>query len=392
MDSRTQWLDTLQESLGNDTFVKTGLGNYKGAEEGLRNIYIKKILVKREEKLSFTYRYHTKDIVKNYAIIDGLALIQSLVGAGHFRVATLFTIENDLYFEYINENKMLLRKKPASAGTLPSLDHDKQKNRLITSTGKPYLYKLKITDENGTVYKAAQDKYRQINHYIEILSSLLKNLPKHDVTNIADMGAGKGYLTFALYDYLTNVLHLNATVTGVEYRKELVDLCNEIAQKSSFDKLHFVQGTIQDYDSTGANVLIALHACDTATDDAIYKGITAGADLIVVAPCCHKQIRREIEKHKVHNDLEYLTRHGIYMERQAEMATDGIRALIMEYSGYSTKIFEFVSDVHTPKNIMLVGEKNLKALKHKEEIRDKIKAAKSYFGIGRHHLETLLGL
>jgi len=175
---------------------------------------------------------------------------------------------------------------------------------------------------------------------------------------VADMGSGKGYLTFALYDYLTNSLGMNTEITGVEYRHDLVNLCNDISEKSAFTQLKFTQSTIEDFDPKNTNILIALHACDTATDDAIAKGIEAEADLIVVAPCCHKQIRREMEKSKAQNDLQFLTQHGIFMERQAEMVTDGIRALVLEYFGYSTKVFEFISDTHTPKNAMIIGMKN----------------------------------
>ena len=178
----------------------------------------------------------------------------------------------------------------------------------------------------------------------------------------------------------------------------MVGLCNTVAKKSGFKKLNFAQGTIQDYDAENVNLLIALHACDTATDDAIFKGIKAGAELIVVAPCCHKQIRREIEKNKVNNDVSFLTKYGIFLERQAEMVTDGIRALILEYFGYKTKVFEFISDAHTPKNVLVVGIKSLNPLKgtseekRKAEILQKIKASKAYFGIGYHHLERLLDL
>jgi hypothetical protein len=137
-------------------------------------------------------------------------------------------------------------------------------------------------------------------------------------------------------------------------------------------------------------LLIALHACDTATDDAIYKGIKTNAELIVVAPCCHKQIRREMEKGKTKNDVSFLTKYGIFMERQAEMITDGIRALVLEYFGYKTKIFEFISDVHTPKNVLVVGIKGEIAKSRKTEILAQIQQTKSYFGIGYHHLERLL--
>ena len=389
---KDQFINELSSIVGSDTFVKVSLGNYKGEEPALKNIYIKKVLIKHEEKFSFTYRYQTRDIVKNYSAKETIALLSNLIDKNGFRVATLFTTDFDLLLEYTSADKTILKKKPATNSIAPSLDHDKQKNRLIESNGKNYLTELRITDAAGNVYKATQHKYRQINHYIEILSSLLKELPRRDLTRVVDMGAGKGYLTFALYDYLTHVLKINAQVTGVEYRQDLVDLCNQIAANSNFNELNFQQGTIDQYDRKDVNVLIALHACDTATDDAIAKGINADADLIVVAPCCHKQIRREIDKHKQKNDLDFLLRHGIFMERQAEMVTDGIRALILEYFGYSVKVFEFISDAHTPKNVMLVGMKNPKTTKSSPEILSKIKASKSYFGIERHHLEGLLGL
>ena len=210
---------------------------------------------------------------------------------------------------------------------------------------------------------------------------------------MADMGSGIGFLTFALYDYLLNHQQ-KAEVVGIEFRKDLVDLCNNIAKKANFDQLHFVEGTIDSYESEKINLLIALHACDTATDDAIYKGIKANAELIVVAPCCHKQIRREMEKGKAKNEVNFITKHGIFLERQAEMVTDGMRALILEYFGYKTKVFEFVSGVHTPKNVLVVGVKGKKlpTSQKQAEILKEIKATKAYFGIGYHYLEKRFAL
>jgi SAM-dependent methyltransferase len=380
----------IDKSLGNGTFVKLSLGNYRGSEPNLKNIYAKIVLIKKEPKLSFTLRYNTKDIVKNYTFKEAVEMIKEMVDIHGFRHVTLCTLEADYLLEY--NKSWSLKKKDQTHKTLPSLEHDKQKNRKIEAVGKRYLQELNITDSAGNVYKASQDKYKQINHYVEILSSLLKELPQREVTNVVDMGAGKGYLTFALYDYLNNVLKQPAKVTGVEFRKDLVVLCNHIAQVSGFQDLHFVEGTIDQYENNETNVLIALHACDTATDDAIYKGITGNADLIVVAPCCHKQIRREMEKHKAQNELDFLLKHGIFLERQAEMITDGLRALILEYYGYSTKVFEFVSDAHTPKNVLVVGLKKPNATVDKEGILNKIKRTKAYFGIGYHHLEKMMGL
>jgi SAM-dependent methyltransferase len=392
MNHQEQFISLLKTSLINNTFIKLSLANYKGTTEALKNCYFKKIKIKEEDKLSVTYRYQTKDIVKNFSIEDGISLINNFIKNGEFKYASLFTLEEDAVFENINNSKSVFKKSNPTHHQLPTLDHNIQKNRMITANGKSYLHHLKITDEKGNVISSSQDKYKQINHYVELLSPLIKNLPKYDVLSILDMGAGKGYLTFALYDYLSQILNLKTKVTGVEYRKDLVDLCNDIAKKSNFSDLNFVEGTIMDYDVKQVNVLIALHACDTATDDAIFKGITSNADLIVVAPCCHKQIRREIEHHKTKNELDFLIKHGIFLERQAEMVTDGIRSLILEYFGYSTKVFQFISDAHTPKNVMIVAERKSKTDAQKQEILKKIQDSKHYFGIGFHHLEKLMGL
>jgi SAM-dependent methyltransferase len=384
------FIQSLEQSWSDGTLVALSLGNYKGDEVELKNIYVKPASIKKEVKMSFTYRYKTKDIVKNFSREEGTAIIEKVLG-GDFKVATLFTTSRDLIFENFNDKKVTLRESTPTKTAPPSLEHDKSKQRLIAAEGKPYLAALNITDKEGNVYKHAQDKYRQINHYIEILSTLIKEVPAEHLKKVTDMGSGKGYLTFALYDYLTNVLHLQPEVVGVEFRPDLVALCNKIAQDNKFSKLHFVEGSIEQYDSSDTNILIALHACDTATDDAIYKGITAHADLIVVAPCCHKQIRREIEKHKVRNELGFLTKHGIFLERQAEMVTDGIRALVLEYFGYKTKVFEFISDAHTPKNVMITAVRS-KQPGRNEEVLQRIKDAKAYFGIGYHHLEKMMGI
>lgn len=376
-DKITEFTDFLAASVGDGSFVRLVLSNYTGSEPNLKKVTLRKIIVKREEKLSFTYTYKTRDIVKNYTIEDACDKVAAYLKNG-FGAATLFTTTFDLTFP-------AMKKAEPSNKDVPPATHDIPKNRHVETKGKTYLHALGITDAQGNVLKTAHDKFRQIDKYIEILGGLIKDGKKH---NIVDMGAGKGYLTFALYDYLA-AHKIEASVTGVEFRKDLVDLCNSIAKKSAFSRLTFVEGTVENFDAGAMNILIALHACDTATDDAIAKGIDAGADLIVVAPCCHKQIRREIEAGKKDNDLAFITKYGTLLERQAEMATDAMRGLLLEHAGYSVKLFEFISDAHTPKNVMIVaqktGKKNQSAL-------EKFNAAKAYFGIKRHHLEKALGL
>lgn len=381
----------LTESLAQDTFIKITLSSYSGEELGLNNIYVRKVLIKKAEHLAFTYRYKTNDITKNYTYKEGIVLVIDYLVNG-FKNCICFTTLQDLVLALREPKGYNLSKNKASMAAQLSVGHDKEKVRLIPAGERPYLNLLRITDEHGVVYKATQDKYKQINQYVALLDPLIRSLPSGTLKNVIDMGSGKGYLTFALYDYLVNVLKQEVQVTGVEYRDDLVQLCNSIAVQSNFEGLAFVQGSIDEYESAGINLLIALHACDTATDDAIYKGIKGGAELIVVAPCCHKQIRREIEKGKASNELDFLIKYGIFLERQSEMVTDGIRALILEYFGYKTKVFEFISDAHTPKNVLIVGVKTKDSTVDKSAVMEKIRHTKEYFGIGYHHLEKLLDL
>ncbi|MES2985151.1 MAG: SAM-dependent methyltransferase [Pseudomonadota bacterium] len=385
--SSTDFLALLGDSLADGSFVALSLTRYRGAQPALKTIDIRRILVKRQEKLSFTYHYKTRDEVKNYPHAESLQLLQSMLAEG-FEAAHLCTTARDARLDKKSGTFTLTESAP-SRTEAASLSHDREKKRLISAQGQGYLQALNITDAKGNVFKNAQDKFRQINKYVELLSGLLKNLPAQDVLRVVDMGAGKGYLTFALYDYLTNTLGLKAQVTGVEFRADMVALCNRIAADAGFEGLRFVEGSIADYDCSGAHVVIALHACDTATDDAIFSAIQARAELIVVAPCCHKQIRRQMEQQAVRNDLDFMTRFGTLLERQAEMVTDAMRAQLMEYAGYKTNLFEFISDAHTPKNVMIVATRSGAP---QPSIAAAIAAEQRYFGIGYHHLGRLLGL
>ena len=381
----------LSTAINGNELLKVTLGSYQGNDPLLKNIYVRKVKIKRADKLSFTYRYKTRDVIKNLEIEDGIEMIVNLT-SHDFKVCNVFCTRRETYVEHNVKGVLVLRQKAKEADVKPSLTHNKEKNRIIKpSLEKQYLHSLQITDAEGKVYKNAQDKYRQINHYIDILTPLIAELPKGKSPDVVDMGSGKGYLTFALYDYLHNILNLDAKVRGVEFREDMVALCNDIAKSSSFSKLSFSQGTIEDFKDENFNILIALHACDTATDDAIFKGIKASANLIVVAPCCHKQVRREMERSKAPETLSFLLKNGVFLERQAEMVTDGLRALILQHFGYKTKVMEFVSDVHTPKNVMIVATK-ISQRPHQEKSLKEIKSAMEFFGIGRHHLADLLEL
>jgi hypothetical protein len=202
------------------------------------------------------------------------------------------------------------------------------------------------------------------------------------------MGSGKGYLTFALYDYMRNFLGMTPHITGIELRQTLVDTCNSSARESGFDGLSFAAQNISEYTPGRLDMLIALHACDTATDLALAAGIRNKARIIVAAPCCHKQIRRDMTPK---NEMVPVLRHGILEERQAEILTDGIRALLLESEGYQTKVFEFISAEHTAKNVMITAVLGKTGKQKQQKALNEVKAIKESYGIRVHELEKLLG-
>lgn len=336
--------------------------------------------------LSFVYRHETKDVTKNYGLEDALEQISDLLTQQFFN-AVLFTSTSDYTLLRNKKGKSTLLKKPATSAALQVFGHDKIKKRLISAENNIYLRELGVVTYDWKVKADMQDKFRQINHYVELVDEVLKSaeLPK-DFT-IVDMGSGKGYLTFALYDHLKKTTGLSFHITGVELRPALTETYNRIAGMAGFDNLGFITGSIEDTELPRTNVLIALHACDTATDDAIYRGISAGSEVIMVAPCCHKQIRRQMNPS---NSLKEITRFGILEERQAEMLTDAIRALILEAYGYKTRVFEFIATEHTPKNVMISAVKKSKPSGPDHKILKRIEALKAMFGIEFHYLETLL--
>lgn len=384
--ARAQFLSQVISDYNSGNLVKVSLANYEGSEEFLKKCKLKPVLIKNNLMLSAVYQYQTKDITKNFRSEQLAELLETLVNAQAFRTAVLQNTSERISLNYLKKDQWKITRDPISAQA-PNLSHDKSKIRAL-SQDKQYLQILGISSSKGAVYQHAQHKFKQINHYIELISPAIRNLSSSKI-RVADMGSGKGYLTFALYDYLVQE-KFDAEVLGIESRKELVDFCNDTAKVCGFEQLRFQQGYISEYIPSGKlDILIALHACDTATDDAIYQGIKNDTSLIITAPCCHKQIRQEMSQGKASNVLSPILNHGILEERQAEMLTDAIRALILEYAGYRTKIMQFISDQHTPKNLMILAEKTGK--KSTDAI-EKIAGLKQLFGIQKHYLERLMGI
>ncbi len=385
-DNIKTFIAFLIESVENNSFVKLTLMNKRVKINDLNTVTAKLIKIKEEFKLSFVYRYPTKDITKNYTLFESKNIIEQLL-LNYFFQADIYTLTNDWFLSINKNNVVSLRKKVASIMDKPTLTHDEIKNRIINADNNIYLKELGITTSDWQVKTSMQDKYKQINKYIEIIDGILKNANLDHEINVVDMGAGKGYLTFALYDYLLNVLKKSPNILGVELRKELVTDCNIIAKQASFSNLVFKQGTIKEVELNKIDLLIALHACDTATDDAIFRGIKLNAKIIICAPCCHKQVRKQMNPT---DDLKLISQYGILKERQAEILTDAIRALILEAYGYKTKVFEFISTEHTPKNVLIVGTKHTTKDTPDKEILTQIENIKKIHGVEFHYLENLM--
>ena len=385
-ENADKFLETLGESLKNGTFVKLTLGNYKGADEHLQKMLVRLVSTKKGSRLYFLYRSNTRDTAKNYDLDTGIALVGDVLDNG-FRSGHLFTTEHDYQLEVGKKGKSRLNVGKPTFTAAPVATHDREKKEQVDPNSF-YLRSLGITDDNGRVRDREQHKWKQINKFIEVLSSLVdkSGLSDRKHLRIVDMGSGKGYLTFAAYDYFKNTRGVDVRMTGVDTKRELVELGNGIAVAAGFDGLDFALGTIGDYDIGDVDILIALHACNTATDDAIFKGIAAKAELIVAAPCCHQEIRPQIKPPEM---LRNVLKHGVMLERTAETLTDGLRSLLLERSGYSTKIFEFVALEHTPKNNMLVGTR-IKTHGKDDEFDRQISEIKSTYGIQTQRLEDLL--
>ena len=380
------FIDRLTNAIDSKDLVKLVISKKRQKSSDLNKIMVSLVTLNSGIKLKFVYTHNTKDITKNFDFSEGIdKIIHGL--SNDFYNADLFTTTENISLISSKKGKIRLITNESTFYTIESLNHDKIKKRYIKAKDNIYLRELGITKPNGDVFHKKIDKFKQINRYIELLAPKLNELNFEDEIHIVDMGSGKGYLTFALYDYLTNRVSKDVYLTGVEYRAGLVNTCNEISKKANFNNLKFVQGTIEKTDLDRIDVLIALHACDTATDEAIYRGIKADASLIVCAPCCHKQVRMDMS---IENELNQIVKHGILKERQAEILTDTLRAMIMEIHGYKTNIFEFISTEHTPKNLMIVGKKSKISDSKRSEYQKQLQSIKKLFGLKEHYLEKLL--
>lgn len=456
--ARERFFAVLHAAVHDGTLVKLTLGKPRGADETLRNVFVRPVALKSGPHFAFVWRHATRDVTKNHAPADALAQLDALIGRD-FLDAHLFTTTQQAQYESQPDGSARVKITAAAQPRASEpAGNDRTKMRAIDSRA-PWLRVLGVTNERGQPREGMADKFRQIQKFAELLSHLLDEAFPHDTAGatgrdardpasprgnptavdsapladatpatdassasspsagaspiaasspgssalaserppsaaasqsrallrVADMGSGKGYLTFALADVLGD----RATVSGIEARPELVSLCNRVARETGFGgSLHFEAGTIAATPLAHCDVLIALHACDTATDDALARGIAAGAQLLVVSPCCQKELRPQLTAPPVLADA---LRHGIFQERQAEFVTDALRAQLLEWAGYRTKVFEFISTEHTAKNLMIAAIKTRPPGASDDARAQRVRDFARFYGIRRHHLAAALG-
>jgi len=379
----------LEESLRDGTFVRLTLGKPRGADRTLQKILIRPVALHGGPHLSFLWRHDTRDLTKNLPPAEAAREIARLLGTD-FHSAHLFATRRGVQLEFNKKGEPRLSYGSAAAEAADH-SHDRVKERLLPTASRDWLQALGVMNPDGSVRPGMADKHRQIHKFTEIIAHLVAGarLPEDRPVEIADMGCGKGYLTFAVHDWFEHVGRRSCRVTGIEVRPDLVELCNRVAHDTRRPKLSFIAGDIGGAQLPHLDVLIALHACDTATDDALACGVQAGAALIVVAPCCQKELRPQLTPPPV---LAPVLRHGIWQERHAEFATDALRALLLEWAGYDTKAFEFISTEHTAKNIMITATK--RALPDDFAARDRhaadIRALAEFYGVKEHALASQL--
>ncbi len=377
----TTFLGALDNCLKDGSFIRMSLGKYRGADAELRRVTARLISLKEEANLQLTIHHRTKDVTRNVLMKDADCVLREYLEQG-FKSVHLFTASDDLQLEFNRRGKGRLRRSRPTMTGKQTGQHNREKSRMV-DPNHAWLRELGVTNAQGKVLPSMADKWRQINRFVEILDSSIKGtaLEDKDGIQVVDFGSGKGYLTFAMHAHLRQ-----ARTLGVELRAALVEKCNQAAANGGVDGLEFRAGDIGNCELDQLDIMIALHACDTATDLAIHQGISKGAGLILCAPCCHKEVRPQIRMPEV---LEPMLRHGIHLGTQADMLTDTLRALLLEASGYSVKVFEFISLEHTSKNKMITAVKTGTG-KRAEAARDEFRELKEFYGIDRQCLEQLL--
>jgi hypothetical protein len=399
---RERFRARLAETLAQGRWQRLVLAKPRGGADGsggAQRVLVRPLQLRGQACLQFVASHPTRDLTENLPVPQGLARVDALIDS-HFRNAHLFTAEDETQLllskkgrPHLSVHKLAPEAANSAAAAAPaSTGHDREKRRWI-ELSRPFLVELGVTNAQHQLVPAMARKWKQINKFVEVFAHALDASPlaKAQRLRVVDFGAGKAYLSFAVHDWLRHARGLEAEVLGVELRPDLVAQGNDVVARLGLQGMTLAQGDVRDWPASEGghiDVMIALHACDTATDHAIHLGLKSGADIILCSPCCHKQLRPQLLSP---HPLKSVFQHGIHAEQQAEMITDSLRALLLQAQGYDTQVFEFVTLEHTRKNKMILAVKRAApAPAAAEAARAQVTELKQFFGVREQCLESLL--
>ena len=351
----TELIELINNIILNMEIIEGNISNpRKKDEKGFNKIDIKPVLIQDEIKIQFTYNYKTKVIHENLSLEESIEKIIGLLEKD-FRQGIFFTKNADYQILISKKGKVkILKKNPTKVEI--DLSHNRKKEYIIREDIPcDFLIRLGVMNEKGKVYAKKYDKFKQINRFLEMVEDIVPNLETTKTINIIDFGCGKSYLTFALYYYLVDILNLDVNIIGLDLKEDVINFCNEIAEDLNYNKLKFIHGDIVDFQGgEDVDMVVTLHACDTATDAALVKAINWDAQIILSVPCCQHEFYNKIQNPV----LEPMLKHGIIKEKLASLVTDSLRANVLEVLGYEVQLLEFIDMEHTPKNILIRAIKN----------------------------------
>ena len=328
-----------------------------GARGGGDFIKIKVRPVMIRDSLYFQVsRYTDKQVFhENMTAEDALETLSGWI-LHDFRQAQIRMQDEMVTVLVSKKGKATVKSKKAACIETQNLEHNRKKQYIIEEgTAVPFMIDLGVMTESGKIIRTRYDKYRQINRFLEFIEDILPELPTDRTVHIIDFGCGKSYLTFAMYYYLKVLKHYDIRITGLDLKQKVIEDCQALADRYGYDGLQFLCGDIADYNGTDeVDMVVTLHACDTATDYALYKAVKWHASVILSVPCCQHELNRKMQCETLSGAFQY----GLIKERTAALMTDAMRGQLLEMQGYKTQLLEFIDMEHTPKNILIRGVKS----------------------------------